>query len=78
MNEKIEEIHNVTPIYSSFSKTGSVGKIIRTQLLTTDLLVDLDETVRRVVTPSVTLPGTEFTSIQKETHEITTMRIVGK
>ncbi len=33
--------------------------------------------MRSVVTPSVVLPGTESTSIQKETHEMTTMRIVG-
>lgn len=39
---------------------------------------DCEETARRVVTPSVVLPGTESTSIQKETQEITTMRIVGK
>lgn len=42
------------------------------------LLVALDETVRRVVTPRVTLPGTELTSIQNETHEITTISMVGK
>jgi hypothetical protein len=41
-------------------------------------LVDFDETVRRVVTPRVTRPGTELTSIQKETQEMKTMRIVGK
>lgn len=39
---------------------------------------DLEETVRRVVTPSVVRPGTESTSIQKETQEITTMRMVGR
>ena len=41
------------------------------------LPADLLETVRRVVTPSVVLPATESTSIQKETHEMTTIRIEG-
>ena len=43
-----------------------------------NLLVALCETVSRVVIPKVTRPGTEFTSIQNETHEMTTMRMVGK
>ena len=36
------------------------------------------ETVRSVVTPRVVLPATESTSIQKETQEMTTMRMVGR
>ena len=39
---------------------------------------DLLETVSRVVTPRVVLPATESTSIQNETQEITTIRMVGK
>ena len=39
---------------------------------------DLLDTVSNVVTPKVVLPATESTSIQKETHEITTIRIVGR
>jgi len=42
-----------------------------------DSLVDFDDTVKSVVTPSVTRPGTELTSIQNETQEMTTMSIVG-
>ena len=38
---------------------------------------DLLDTARRVVTPSVVLPATESTSIQKDTQEITTIKIVG-
>lgn len=41
-------------------------------------LVAFEETVRRVVIPKVTRPGTALTSIQKATHEITTMSIVGR
>ncbi len=36
------------------------------------------ETVSSVVTPSVVLPATESTSIQKETQEMTTMSMVGR
>jgi hypothetical protein len=39
---------------------------------------DLLDTVSNVVTPNVVLPATESTSIQKETHEITTISIVGR
>lgn len=46
--------------------------------LSSHLPDDLEETVRRVVTPRVVLPGTESTSIQKETQDMTTIRIVGK
>jgi len=40
-------------------------------------LVALDDTVKSVVTPSVTRPGTELTSIQNDTQDMTTIRIVG-
>ena len=40
-----------------------------------DALLD---TVSKVVTPSVVLPATESTSIQNETQEMTTIKIVGK
>ena len=43
----------------------------------TTLPADFDDTVSKVVTPSVVLPGTESTSIQKETQEMTTIRMVG-
>ena len=36
------------------------------------------ETVNKVVTPNVVLPATESTSIQNETHDMTTIKIVGK
>ena len=36
------------------------------------------ETVSNVVTPKVVLPATESTSIQKDTQEITTIKIVGR
>ena len=36
------------------------------------------DTVSSVVTPNVVLPATESTSIQNETHEMTTMRMVGR
>ena len=38
---------------------------------------DFVDTVNNVVTPRVVLPGTESTSIQNDTQEMTTMRIVG-
>ena len=38
---------------------------------------DLLDTARSVVTPSVVLPATESTSIQKDTQLMTTIRIVG-
>ena len=38
---------------------------------------DLLETVKSVVTPNVVLPGTESTSIQKDTQEMTTIKMVG-
>jgi hypothetical protein len=34
--------------------------------------------VSRVVTPSVVLAGTESTSIQNDTHEMTTINMVGR
>ncbi len=37
-----------------------------------------DETVRSVMTPSVTLAGTQSTSIQKDTQEMATMRMEGR
>ena len=44
-----------------------------------DLLPDdLLDTVNNVVTPKVVLPATESTSIQNDTHEMTTIRIVGR
>ena len=52
--------------------------IPNTAELSLDLPETLDETVRSVMTPRVTLAGTQSTSIQKETHEIETMRIEGR
>ena len=40
--------------------------------------VTSDETVRSVITPSVTLAGTQSMSIQNETQEIATIKIEGK
>ena len=37
-----------------------------------------DDTVSRVMTPSVTLAGTQSTSIQNETHEMPTIRMDGR
>ena len=34
--------------------------------------------IAREIVPNVTRPGTEFTSIQNDTQEITTIRIVGR
>ena len=48
--------------------------IKKTNILPDDLL----DTVSKVVTPKVVLPATESTSIQNETHEMTTIRIVGR
>ena len=50
---------------------------MRFPLITLTLPDDLLDTARRVVTPSVVLPATESTSIQKDTHEMTTIKIVG-
>ena len=41
------------------------------------LPADLLDTVNNVVTPKVVLPGTESVSIQKETQEMTTIKMVG-
>ena len=38
----------------------------------------LDDIVNKVVTPSVVLPATDSTSIQNDTHDTTTMSVVGK
>ena len=37
-----------------------------------------EDTVKSVMTPKVTLAGTQSTSIQKETQEIATIKIDGK
>ena len=42
-----------------------------------DIPEALLETVSNVVTPSVVLPATESTSIQNETQDMTTIRMVG-
>ena len=47
-------------------------------MITEYLPDDLLDTVSSVVTPKVVLPATESTSIQKETHEITTIKIDGR
>ncbi len=51
----------------------------RRVVLSTNYLPDTcDETVSKVMTPRVTLAGTQSTSIQNETHEMATIRIDGR
>ena len=57
--------------------TDTTLELMRFPLITLTLPDDLLDTARRVVTPSVVLPATESTSIQKDTHEMTTIKIVG-
>ena len=54
-----------------------VLSIVETQIKKPNLPADLLETVSNVVTPNVIRPGTESGSIQKETHEIITINMVG-
>ena len=55
-----------------------VYKPLKIKVQLTSLPDALLETVRSVVTPKVVLPATESTSIQNDTQEITTIRMVGK
>ena len=57
-------------IYSYLYLIGTTEKV---------LLPDTSpETVRSVITPSVTLAGTQSISIQNETQEIATIKMEGK
>ncbi len=47
---------------------------LHVELVLPEALLD---TVSSVVTPRVVLPATESTSIQKDTHDMTTIKMVG-
>ena len=70
-----ENFHRARNCRYLSSKERESARIARCVVFLPDALL---ETVSKVVTPSVVLPATESTSIQKETQEMTTIRIVGR
>ena len=73
------------PDTDNFEKGLIIGKYVLSTCAHLKDINDYDvipdallETVSKVVTPNVVLPATESTSIQKETQEMTTIKMVGK
>ena len=70
------------PKFIDYRYPSYIGSQSRKSIFKLKLVIILpdtwDDTVNKVITPRVTLAGTQSTSIQKETHEIDTIKMEGK